>query len=183
MLIFSENEIFDQSLNVLSELYDSLDEKLSNLSCATAELDDPDSWGIFDEMENLIGFGLVALQTYVTETATVLKLRKYTSYEFGPKTESGVAKIEILNALANFWKHREEWIFDDEQKRKNAADRLFGEVGCSTDMEYPISGVLTELLTPQEVRFSNLIPILSEWRNDMVKNNPIKRDDTLSSGK
>ena len=55
------------------------------------------------------------------------------------------------------------------ESRKNAIDVLFEEVGYSTDSEYPVSGVITELVSPKECRLTSLIEILVEWRNSLMK--------------
>lgn len=102
-------------------------------------------------------------------------MKKHETFPFGPKTASGVPKLQILNAVANYWKHREEWVFEGGQKRKNAIDKLFKEVGYSTKVDYPISGVLTELLYSSEIRFKSLIKPLIEWRDELIKNIKAKK--------
>ncbi len=169
MIIFLENDVIDPQLMLLSDLYVFLDEKLSELWERSAASSDPDADALFDQMEYLMGFGTVALQTYLTETAAWAGFRKHETFHLGPKTPSGRSHIAILNAVANFWKHREEWILDGGEKRKAAVDTLFDEVGYSCDLDYPISGVLTELLTPAEVRFSNLLPTITAWRDELIK--------------
>ena len=169
MYFIHDKEIYDPGLDLLSETYEVLDKKLEQLCNKSVLSDDPDQFGYFDQIEYLLGFGLIGLQTYMTETASWAGLRKHETFLFGPKTSSGLSKLQILNAIANFWKHREEWAFEGGEKRKDAIDRLFEDVGYSTDFEYPISGVLTELLTPFEVQFSSLIKPLVEWRNELIK--------------
>ena len=169
MIIFFENDVIDPDLGLLVDLYEFLDHKLSDLCDRSAEPTDPDSSGLFDQMEYLTGFGLVALQTYLTETAACAGLRKHQTFHLGPKTTTGVSKIAILNAVANFWKHREEWVLDGGEKRKAAVDALFEEVGYTCDVDYPISGVLTELLSPLDVRFSSLLVSVRAWRDDLIK--------------
>ncbi|MCC5860271.1 MAG: hypothetical protein JJT90_19135 [Ectothiorhodospiraceae bacterium] len=169
MIIFLDNDVIDPEFGLLVDLYEFLDHKLSDLCDRSAECSDPDASGLFDQMEYLSGFGLVALQTYLTETAAWAGLRKHETFDLGPKTTSGVSKIKILNAVANFWKHREEWVLDGGEKRKAAVDELFEEVGYTCDVDYPISGVLTELLSPLDVRFSSLLIPVKAWRDDLIK--------------
>lgn len=169
MIIHLDNAVIDPELGLLADLYEFLDRKLSDLCDRSAECRDPDASGHFDQMEYLTGFGLVALQTYLTETAAWAGLKKHQTFHLGPKTASGISKIAILNAVANFWKHREEWVLEGGEKRKAAVDALFAEVGYSCDVEYPISGVLTEVLSPQEVRFSALLVPVRAWRDELIK--------------
>lgn len=169
MIIIHENEVIDPELGLLADLYELLDQKLSDLCDRSTECTDPDASGYFDQMEYLTGFGLVALQTYLTETAAWAGLRKHQTFHLGPKTSSGVSKIAVLNAAANFWKHREEWVLEGGEKRRAAVDALFEEVGYSCDVDYPISGVLTEVLSPLEVRFSALLVPVRAWRDELIK--------------
>ena len=169
MITFLDSDVIDPELALLIDLYEFLDHKLSYFCDRSAECADPDASGLFDQMEYLTGFGLVALQTYLTETAAWAGLRKHETFHLGPKTTSGVSKIRILNGVANFWKHREEWVLDGGEKRKAAVDALFEEVGYNCDVDYPISGVLTELLSPLEVRFSSLLVPVRAWRDDLIK--------------
>lgn len=169
MIMFHDNEVIDLEFGHLADLYEFLDQKLSDLCDQSAKCPDPDAFGLFDQMEYLMGFGLVALQTYLTETAACAGLRKHETFHLGPKTKSRVSKIEILNAVANFWKHREEWVLDGEERRKVAIDALFEEVGYTSAVDYPISGVLTELLSPLEVRFASLLIPVRLWRDDLVR--------------
>ena len=169
MIIFLDNDVIDPELGLLVDLYEFLYHKLSDLCDRSTECTDPDASGLFDQMEYLTGFGLVALQTYLTETAAWAGLRKHETFHLGPKTMSGVSKIAILNAVANFWKHREEWVLAGGEKRKAVVDALFEEVGFTCDVDYPISGVLTELLSPLDVRFSSLLIPVRAWRDDLIK--------------
>lgn len=169
MYLFHENEIWDPGLDLLSETYEVLDGKLEELCDDSVSCEDAESFGYYDQIEYLLGFGLIALQTYITETASCTGLRKHQTFRFGPKTPSGASKLQILNAVGNFWKHREEWVFEGDQRRKDAVDRLFEEVGYSTGIDYPISGVLAELLAPSEVRFASLLEPIVEWRDEMIK--------------
>jgi hypothetical protein len=169
MIFFVDNVIADPELGLLADLYEFLDSKLEKLCDESVLCNDAESSGYYDQIEYLTGFGLIALQTYLTETSAFFGLRKHETFDLGPKTSSGVSKIKILNAAANFWKHREEWIFKGEEKQAEAVSILFGEVGYSIDTDYPISGVLTELLDPLEVRFSSLLIPVRAWRDDLIR--------------
>lgn len=144
-----------------------LDEKLEFVIRQAEDLEKMDSLGILDELEHLLGFGIVGIQTYITDISSFAGIKKNEAFIYGPKTTSGTSKIQIINAVANYWKHRSEWMLDGGGKRKETIETLFQEVGYSTDVEYPVSGVLTELLNPQETRLYNLKDILINWRNEL----------------
>lgn len=181
MILFIDNEIVDPELELLADLYEFLDGKLGRLCDESVLCKDAESSGYYDQIEYLTGFGLIALQTYLTETSASAGLQKHETFDLGPKTASGVSKIRILNAAANFWKHREEWIFKGGENRAEAVNTLFEEVGYSTGTDYPISGVLTELLTPLEVRFSNLLVSVRAWRDDLIRSKFTERAGALDA--
>jgi len=167
MFLFHNNSVYDPDLEHLSEIAAFLDSKLEELCAYSVSSEEADAFGYFDQIEHFLGFGLTAFQTYLLDTASCARRRKHETYKYGPKTTSGASKIQILNAAANYWKHREEWIFDDGH-RQAAVDKLFDEVGYSTGVDYPLSGVLTELLTPASVSFNSLLTLVTIWRDDMI---------------
>jgi hypothetical protein len=73
---------------------------------------DPDSFGIFDQMEYLAGFGFVARQTCASAKVSECKLKKREALALGPKHRIGPPMIELINAAANYCKHSPEWSLD-----------------------------------------------------------------------
>jgi hypothetical protein len=167
MIYFEDDYIVDIDLSLTLSVARLLDNKMDTVIQQASDLGQIDSTGLHDELEHLLGFGIVGFQTYITDITSFAGLAKHEVFYYGPKTESGKSKIEIINAVANYWKHRSEWALDGGGKRKEAVDNLFNEVGYSTDVDYPVSGVLTELLTPLETRLYNLMEIMIEWRNSL----------------
>lgn len=117
----------------------------------------------------------MGIQTYITDIASFAGKPKHETFQFGPKSKQGTSMIKIINAMANYWKHRSEWVLDGGGKRKEAVDLLFQDVGYSTDVEYPLSGILTELLFPLETRLYNLKDILLTWRNELFKDPSVSK--------
>jgi len=167
MIFFYEDSVGNIDLSLVLSVCRLLDEKTEWIIQQSDDLEKMDSQGVLDELEHILGFGIVGIQTYITDIASFAGLSKDKTFQYGPFTSNGTSLIQIINALANYWKHRSEWLLDGGGKRKEAIDRLFQEVDYSTDVEYPVSGVLTELLTPQDTRLGNLKDILIEWRNDL----------------
>jgi hypothetical protein len=167
MYILSTDGLYDRGFDRLNDIADFLDDRLEKLCAYSVSSEEADAFGYFDEIEHFLGFGLTAFQTYLTDTASCAGKKKQQTWEFGPKTSSGASKIQIINATANYWKHREEWIFDNGS-RQNAIDQLFEEVGYSTAVDYPISGVLTELLSPEDVNFANMLSLVRNWRDELI---------------
>lgn len=167
MIFFDSDSIVDSDLSLVLSVARLLDEKMDAVieqASVSGHLDSP---GVLDELEHLLGFGIVGFQTYITDISSFAERAKHEAFDYGPKTQTGTPKIKVINALANFWKHSSEWALDGGGKRRDAVEKLFQEVGYSTDTEYPVSGVLTELLTPRETRLANLMDIMIEWRNSL----------------
>jgi hypothetical protein len=70
MIFFVDNVIADPELGLLADLYEFLDSKLEKLCDESVLCNDAESSGYYDQIEYLTGFGLIALQTYLTETWT-----------------------------------------------------------------------------------------------------------------
>jgi len=167
MIFFDSDGIVDTDLSLVLSVARLLDEKMDIVIQEASVSENIDSPGIFDELEHLLGFGIVGFQTYITDISSFAERAKHEAFAYGPRTATGTPKIQIINAVANFWKHRSEWALDGGGRRKEAVEKLFQEVGYSTDVEYPVSGVLTELLTPLETRLCSLMDIMIDWRNSL----------------
>lgn len=167
MIFFHEDNMIDLDFPLTLSVLRLLDEKMELIISQAPDFGQLDATGHLDELEHLLGFGIVGVQTYITDMSSFAGLPKHETFKFGPKTDLGTSKVQIINAVANYWKHRSEWVLNGGGKRKEAVEMLFKEAGYSTDTEYPVSGVLTELLSPLDTRLSNLSGILFEWRNTM----------------
>jgi len=73
-----------------------------------------------DDAEPLLGLGFVAFQTYAVPAVVDLnrirgdrrkpKKNKLDCYSCDPVTlRGGVTRIQLVNAVANYWKHHDEW--------------------------------------------------------------------------
>ena len=168
MILYHRDDIHDFDLALTLSVLRLLDEKLDTILSQAIEAEQMDSLGYFDEVEHLLGFGVVGVQTYITDIASFAGFQKHETFQYGPTTKNGTSKIKIVDAIANFWKHRSEWSLNGGGKRQEAIEKLFDAVGYSTDTEYPISGVLTELLAPLDTRLFNLAEMLVDWRNSTI---------------
>ena len=167
MIFYHGDDIIDIDLPLALSVLNLLDEKMDSIISQASDFGQLDALGHLDELEHLLGFGIVGVQTYITDMASFAGLQKHETFRFGPTTDSGTSKIQIINAVANYWKHRSEWVLNGGGKWKEAIEKLFDEVGYSMDTDYPVSGVVTELLTPLDTRLSNLSGVLTDWRNSM----------------
>ncbi len=106
-------------------------------------------------IENLIGLILVLCQTYISDiikfidefynfyenfmNSPISKIKKNKIellHEFGDKIENvNYTKVEIINALANFYKHREEWHTETNTKNKMTKD-IIEDIGGNIELNF-----------------------------------------------
>ncbi len=178
MIFRHDEDIIDIDLPLTLSVLRLLDEQMDMVTTQAEDFGHFESTGFYDELEHLLAFGIVGVQTYLTDMASFAGLSKHETFKYGDKTNSGTSKVQIINAVANYWKHRSEWVLDGGGKRKEAIDKLFEEVGYTTGIDYPVSGVITELLAPLDTRLFNLNGILVRWRNEMFSDPDIPTNKT-----
>lgn len=161
--------VLDINLNLLIELIDIIDQQLDNTIRQSTKVDDPDGFGYFDSAEQITGLGFVVCQTYVATVCGRLWVEKEKALSVGPLHPSGQTKVQIVNHAANYWKHNGEWSLDRSPKRRMIIEDAFESIGFSVDTEYPLSGVLTEVASPEPTGFKPVIAALELWKDELSK--------------
>ncbi len=133
------------------QLIDSRVSKIDiSIKKAQRESIDPDALGLCDQGEYYIGLGFTVCQKYISSSCGVLKIKKGKALQIGPFHESGVPIVKIINAVANYWKHKDEW--ED-----------IVEI-CNIDKEFlGIAYRYYENLTAQEKRTIDTIETVTPW--------------------
>jgi hypothetical protein len=157
--------VVDFYLDFLQDAVALVDTRLECLDAQAEASPDPDAFGIFDRVEYLTGFGFVACQTYLTATVSRFKLKKFEALELGPKHRTGCSMAQLTNAAANHWKHSAEWSLNALTTQAKQTLEVISSLGVDTTASYPVANAMHEILKPHPVRFSNLIPFLTQWRN------------------
>lgn len=151
----------DFDLRLLEELLALLDRHLARLEQHAAVVADPDAEGFLDSMEQVVGLGFAACQTYLVTRSAFKGASKTDTLDLGPVHRCGQPIVAIVNAAANYWKHHGEWTVTASGKRARTED-VIAALGVSVS-EYTTSNVLAELLRPLPARFTTLIPFLVQW--------------------
>lgn len=156
--------IIDFDLRFLQDAANLVDTRLDILDKMIASNPDPDSYGIYDELEYITGFGFVACQAYISATIGRLRMKKQQALNHGPRHKTGNSYVSLVNACANHWKHSAEW--DDQALHQDARRTIetISSLGVNTAGAYPIANTLHHLLTPHSARFSLVLPFLVQWR-------------------
>ena len=155
----------DFDLDLLRQLVHIIDQHLEIMAQESVKVDDPDSFGYFDRMEHLTGFGFVACQTYITSICGSLRIEKQKALAIGPIHSSGQTKVQIINSAANYWKHNSEWILEKSERQRKRIEETFDSVGFPINSDYPLSGLLTELALPEPAAFQPIVSALEAWRD------------------
>jgi len=183
MYLKLDDGVFDDDLNFLRDLFTLLDARLADLQKRIHECPDPDGMGLCDKGEYLAGMGFVACQRYLASTYGPLGLKKDVALASGPHHEGGETLVSIINAVANYWKHVDEWetitltanepgelnqIIVHNPDRLTPIQRKTIQVIESVTKwsDYTCANVLYELTAPV-LHFAALIPLLEAWRDQM----------------
>ena len=171
VLIHIDGSIADYELGLLTRILALLDVELSRVSAAIDESCDPESDGLCDLGEFLIGSGFVAMQRYINTIRADFGLSKK-SYNNPPMLNINISVVGAINALSNYWKHCADW---DKRERdggnpateNGSADTIksleyLGDLG-----DYPCANALALMLPGQSLELSNTLKFLTEWRDGL----------------
>jgi len=165
-LVFSDGRVFDANLNFLKDCLHLIDVRLDEIFNTTCP--DPDSFGLYDEADHLVGWGFVACQTYLTATLADQGLSKREFLNRGPQHSCGRTMTELINAVANYWKHNYEWTHDDTSARRERTLESLEALEL-VSQSYHLVEILSKLVEPEPLLFRNLVPYLEEWRDEVMK--------------
>jgi hypothetical protein len=159
----------DFNLDLLKQVIHIIDQHLAVVSEKATQEDDPDMFGYFDSAEHITGLGFVACQTYMSSVYGYLRIEKKNALSTGPFHSSGQTKVQIINSAANYWKHNSEWSLGKSEKQRKVIEETFDSVGFPVNTDYPLCGVLTEIVSPEYAAFEPIIATLESWRDELIK--------------
>jgi hypothetical protein len=170
MFLLIESDVADFDLGLLVELLEVVDGQIARIEDEVSRSPDPDGLGHFDRMEAVIGLGFVTCQQYINATYPQLVPNKSQAIRQPPTLPSGRSVIELINAAANFWKHRDEWPgpnSKDEERTRAVIDDV-----TSSAADYVMGNVLYELVRPHPLRFVSVVDLLKRWRDLLIAATP-----------
>lgn len=166
-IVGSDGRALDLDLEFLRDLLRLLDSHLARLEEQAALSPDPDSVGIYDSAEYVVGIGFVACQGYLAATYGPLNVPKPRALEMGPMHRSGYTIAALVNHAANFCKHRWEWPVDVTSPKQARTLAALGELGIQ-GQDYPLTCALAALVLPTRDRMQALLSHLEAWRDAMA---------------
>jgi hypothetical protein len=153
--------------DMLVSVLTGLDAHLGSLA-QYAQGEDADTWDVFHDMDNTVGLGFAAAQTYLTSVSRALRMNRTDAISRGPKHTRGFTIAQIVNEAANFWKHRDEW---DEEPTEASRDRrrartiaVLVAVGVELNADYPLSSLLDKL---KITTVRDIAVLLIPWRDNL----------------
>jgi len=178
MVIFRcGDDVADDEMFLLTKVLGLLDHEIKDINAKIKVAVDPESDGLLDEGEFFIGTGFVCIQRYLVSTSAALGVKQHAAYEVLPHVNETLTFAQALNAAANFWKHSEEW---HEILGKSGADGLSAQaLKTLSTLEkatpwdcYTCANLLWILVKSKELELSNLLPLLVEWRDNLIDGIP-----------
>ncbi|MFT6076156.1 MAG: hypothetical protein ACJAVT_002291 [Yoonia sp.] len=151
-----------------------LDSELIKINAAITESTDPDSDGLCDRGEYLIGTGLVAIQHHLKSVQCLSGCKASEVFNAPPFVKDDVSYASAINAGANYWKHQEEWFktlsSDENSSLKGHALDTFSRLEKLTPWDaYTCSNLLAIMLDGKELELSALLPKIFEWHDNLSK--------------
>jgi hypothetical protein len=125
-----------------------------------------------EHVESILGIVFVAVQAYILGTVEdVNKIRESNGKGKKGKIEyysdddeplpSGVSRILLINSIANYYKHHDEW----DTWPTNLTVRTLAGVGITESTEFPCYEAAKNLWDENDIEnLGNLLSIISEWR-------------------
>ncbi len=164
----------DFRIQWVTTVLNSLEETVLSFS----DFGDADGDGFFpiEQSEAILGISFVVAQIYIlgiTEDLndvrissgknTLSKIEYYKDYNL--QRDKIVSPIEIINSIANYFKHHDEW--GDEWPKNYTAENL-AFVGINEKTDFPCNRIAEKLLGESNSwNVGLLLPIITSWRKVM----------------
>ena len=175
MLLTGGGKVKDVELHRLREFLIFIDTKLSEIDQRITNSVDPESDGLLDQGEYLIGIGFVVIQQHLTDSLIGLNISKNESFALGSVHQSGPTSISVINSAANWWKHEAEW-FKNGNVPKNGERTFETIMGISKQNEYALSNVLASFSETKTISFIEcIVPHIEQWTRELVSHNETKK--------
>ena len=164
MILTDGAKVWDLDLDDLEKHLSLVDAQLERLAADGRASGDPDGFGVFDDIDSLLGLGFVACQRYLTATCGWMKIPKHVALAVGPPHSSGMTTVQIINHAANYWKHRDEWVAGQTSPRQQRTEAAMQAIHA-LDSDYPMMAALGEITAG--TKFKDTLRDLARWRDDL----------------
>jgi hypothetical protein len=200
MLLKIEGDIFDCQFGLMEDLLLTIEKKLSLINHSIQKSSDPESDGLLDHGEYLIGAGFVLLQQQLHTSLTFINTPPKKAFKIGPLYAEDLYIAEVINNCANYWKHEPEWVGNKYNQfsnyQKNTRDEIahYKAIALETLLQptnsnledvntehnedglylfiesYPLSQIICETTENNECSFLGLLQHVKDWQKAVFEN-------------
>lgn len=169
--------IVDYRISWVSNVLSSLESAFDSIEDMGEEMPWFDGLWQLEYAEEVFGVAFVAAQAYIlaaTQDLNAIRkdegkhpIKKYEYYKDSAKCTGAMTEtITLVNSIANYYKHHEEWgdLWPD-----NNTVKALKSVGINSETEFPCNQAACILFGGEQCwKFSNLTDALSDWRSAMI---------------
>ena len=173
-------EIDSGEIGALEHVVVGIDAGLAAIETQIGSSESYDGMHACEDAEPLLGLGFVAFQLYALRAVQHLnriradhvkpKMDKRDCYSCDPITfKEGVTRIQLVNAVANYFKNHDEWIprWPIRGQRGFSDTRILARVGITQKTVHPCIEA-TNLLCGTSWKMIVLHQIVQEWRAHLI---------------
>jgi hypothetical protein len=135
--------------------------------------------GVFaqEQAETVFGIAFISAQTYITGTISDMKEiggdqapSIADMLALGSPVVGDLSKVEIINTIANYFKHHEQWEDWEEEGHKKRTIRALNSYGINENTLFPCHEA-AQLVWPSEVlcELNEMLSVLVEWRKKLLQ--------------
>jgi hypothetical protein len=151
-----------------------LDVEFSEINISIKQPHDPDSDGLCDYGEYLIGQGFLAVQICINSAWPLSDVNKVDALlNTPPYIKGDISFISVANAAANYFKHEGEWWDKNISNHSiKGAEKTIGRIESIVfERDYPLVNLLSALLDDpddlNELQLSKFLPSINEWHHNL----------------
>jgi len=158
-------QILDFDLYFMQKAFGLVDSQLKMVDkYMTEDFQTEGDSALVDDWEYLHAIGFVTAQKYLTSSCKVLGMEeeKPKAFAVGPRVNPDVCYAAVVNAVANHWKHSDEWNFDRLSKLARGTITTIEKTGVDVTQygAYVASNVFQKM---DLKKFADLTAILKQW--------------------
>jgi hypothetical protein len=154
--------VLDFDLPLLEEALVLFHGQVERLDSEAAVAGDPEQFGVWDRLDHVLAQAFIACQLYIVAQCSTASVSRREALHSGPRHGCGLSVALILNAAANYCKHRDEGPAASPALREETLNVL-QTLGAELN-EYAASNILAELVPKPQASLLALLPMLVQWR-------------------
>ncbi len=161
----------------MSDLFKSLNQGFSIIQSKLNQGGYFDGAFAQDQAETVFGIAFVSAQTYITGTVSdMLEIggdsapSKKEMLALGSTKVGTLSKVEVINTIANYYKHHEEWSNWSLEGQKKRTIIALNSFGITENTDYPCHKA-AQLIWSSEVlcELNEMHKVLIEWRKNLLQ--------------